>query len=78
MIEFEKSWSIYMGNGLARTNTPTFLKSSHTSCLPAYEDGTDSVPKRRPKNSSAGELPKESIQHFCEYHVYRTVHHCDS
>ena len=29
-------------------NTPAFLKSSHTSYLPAYEDGTDkSVPKRR-------------------------------
>ena len=26
-------------------NTPTFLKPSHTSYLPAYEDGTDSVPK---------------------------------
>jgi len=44
---FEKSWRIYMEKGLARTNTPTFLKSNHTSHLPAYEDGTDSVPKRQ-------------------------------
>ena len=26
---------------------PTYLKLSHFSYLPAYEDGTDSVPKRR-------------------------------
>jgi len=28
-------------------NTPTFLEPSHSSYLPAYKDGTDSVPKRR-------------------------------
>ena len=28
-------------------NTPAFLKSSHTSYPPAYEDGADSVLKRR-------------------------------
>jgi hypothetical protein len=33
-----------MGKG---TNTPTFLKPSHSSFQPAYEDGKDSVPKRR-------------------------------
>jgi len=28
-------------------NTPEFLKPSHSSHLPAYKDGIDSVPKRR-------------------------------
>jgi len=28
-------------------STPTFLKPSHASHLPAYEDGTDSVTKSR-------------------------------
>jgi hypothetical protein len=42
---------IYTGKGLARNsshtfsriNTPTFLKPSHFSHLPAYVDGTDRV-----------------------------------
>jgi len=29
------------------TRFEKFLKPSHSSYLPAYEDGTDSVPKRR-------------------------------
>ena len=37
MTRFEKSWNI----------TPNFLKSSHILYRPAYEDRTDSVPKRR-------------------------------
>ena len=45
-------WCTYTGKLLARKfsnqtfshiNTPTFLKTSHSSYLPAYEDGTDRV-----------------------------------
>jgi len=32
---------------LSCINTQTFLKPSHSKYLPAYEDGTDSVPKHR-------------------------------
>jgi len=38
---------IFSNPTFSRINSPTFLKFSHTSYLPAYEDGTDSVPKRR-------------------------------
>jgi hypothetical protein len=57
MTGFEKCWGIYTGKSLwlrlttsqnfTRKNTPTFLKPNHNSHLPAYEDGTESVPKRR-------------------------------
>jgi len=58
MTGFEKSWGICTGKVLLKIaywlrlfwshtfshiNTPTFLKPSHSSCLPAYEDGTDRV-----------------------------------
>jgi len=62
MTRFETSWSIYTGKGFARSqtfpriNTPTFLKSSHTSYLPAYEDGTE-YSETSVYNSDAGELP---------------------
>jgi len=42
MTRFKKLWGIYT---FSLINTPTFLKSSHTTYLPAYEEG--SVPKRR-------------------------------
>jgi hypothetical protein len=45
---------------------PNILKPSHPLYLPAYEDGTDSVPKRRHLNSDAGELPRK------KHTTYRT------
>ena len=50
MTRFEKYWGIYKRKGLARKfsgqtfsliNIPTFLKPTHSSYLPAYEDGTE-------------------------------------
>ena len=38
---------LFSSQTFSRINTPTFLKFRHTSYLPAYEDGTDRVPKRR-------------------------------
>jgi len=40
MTGFEKCWGIYTAKGI---DTPTFLKPSNISHLPAYEDGTDRV-----------------------------------
>jgi hypothetical protein len=37
---------LFSSQTFSRMDTPTFLEFSH-STLPAYEDGTDSVPKRR-------------------------------
>jgi len=38
---------LFLAQTFSRINTPTFLKPSQSSYLTAYEDGTDSVPKRR-------------------------------
>ena len=38
---------LFLSQTFSRINTPTFLKPSHTFYLPAYEDGTDSVPKHQ-------------------------------
>jgi hypothetical protein len=38
---------LFLSLTLSCISNPTFLKPSHTSYLPAYEDGTDSVLKRR-------------------------------
>jgi len=35
--------SLILSQTFSSINTPAFLKSSHTSYLPAYEDGTDRV-----------------------------------
>jgi len=48
---------LFSSQTFSHINTPTSLKPSHSSHLPTYEDGTDSVPKRRHINSNSGELP---------------------
>ena len=45
-------------------NTPTFLKSSHTSYLPAYEDGTECSETSAYKIQTPGNYPEENIQHL--------------
>ena len=46
-------WGIY---------TPTFLKPSHASDLPAYEDGTECSETSAYKIRTPGNYPEESIQ----------------
>jgi len=36
---------LFSSQTFSRINSPTFLKPSHSSYLPAYEEGTHSVPK---------------------------------
>jgi len=54
--------------GLARKtfsliNAPNFFKSSHTSYLPAYEDGTECSETSAYKIQTPGKHPEESTQH---------------
>ena len=42
--------------------TPTFLKPSHSSYLPAYEDGTECSETSAYKIQTPGNYPEESIQ----------------
>ena len=50
---------LFSSQSFSCINIPTFLKSSHTTHLPAYEDGTDSVFRNISiQNSDAGELPR--------------------
>jgi hypothetical protein len=60
-------------------NTPTYLKPSHSSHLLAYEDATDSVPKRRHiKFRCRGITQKKAYNTFVHVgdsvQVYVTVH----
>jgi hypothetical protein len=43
--------------------TPTFLKPSHSSHLPAYEDGTECSETSAYKIQTQGNYPEESRQH---------------
>ena len=45
-------------------NTPTFLKPSHSSHLPTYEDGTECSKTSAHKIQTPGNYPEESIQHL--------------
>jgi len=56
----EKCWSNYNGKGI---NTPIFFKSSHTSRLRAYENGTECSETSPYKIQTPGNYPEESIQH---------------
>jgi len=68
MTGFDKIWSIYRGKGLASSqtfspiNTPNFLKSSHTSYLPAYEDGTECSETLAYKIQTPGNYPVDSMK----------------
>jgi len=46
-----------------RINTQTFLKPSHSSHLPAYEDGTECSETSAYKFQTPSNYPEESIQH---------------
>jgi hypothetical protein len=46
----------------SRINRPTFLKPSHSSYLPAYEDGTECSETSAYKIQAPGNYPEESIQ----------------
>jgi hypothetical protein len=72
MTRFEKCWGIYTGkvwleNSLSRNfyrkNTPTFLKPSHSSHLPAHEDGIECSETSTYKIQTPGNYPEEGIQH---------------
>jgi len=82
MTRFEKCWGIYRGKGLARkflkpfsshaisrTNNPTFLKPSHSSYLPAYEDGTEHSVTSAHKIYMPGNYPEESVQQSVLHHA---------
>jgi hypothetical protein len=49
-------------------NNPTIPKPSYSSFLPAYEDGTDSVPKHRHIK-----LRYQGITHKKGYNIYITA-----
>jgi hypothetical protein len=51
---------LFSNETFSRIHTPTFLKPSHSSHIPAYEDGRDSVPKR----SDVEELPRRTATTF--------------
>jgi len=59
----EKVW---FENSLSQTfshiNNPSFLKSSHTSYLPAYEDGKECSETSAYKIQTPGNYPEESVQ----------------
>ena len=42
--------------------SPKFLKPNHSSCLPAYEDGTECSETSEYKIHTPGNYPEESIQ----------------
>jgi hypothetical protein len=74
MTKFEKCWGIYTGKGMARKQlfsnqtfsrirTATFLKPSHSSYLPAYEDGTECSETSAYKIQTLGNYPEQSIQY---------------
>jgi len=71
MTRFEKIWShppsywlrLFSSQTFSRINTPNFLKSSHTSYLPAYEDGTECSETSAYKIPTPWSYPEESIQH---------------
>jgi len=52
---------LFLSQTFSNINTRTFLKPIHSSHLPTYEDGTDSVPKcRRIKFKSGGITQKKA------------------
>ena len=51
---------LFSSQAFACINTPTFLKSSHTSYLPAYEDRTESSETSEYKIQTPGNYLEES------------------
>ena len=52
---------------LSRINTPTFIKSSRNSYLPAYEDGTECSKTSAYKVQTPGKYPEESSTCRCHH-----------
>ena len=60
----EKVWlENSLSQNFSRTNTPTFLKPSHSSRLPAYEDGTECSETSAYKIQTPGNYQEENMQH---------------
>jgi hypothetical protein len=79
MTGVEKCWGIYTGRlfsseTFSRINTPTFLKPSHSSQLPAYEDGTECSETSVYKIQAPGNYPEESIQHRVILYLRNSVY----
>ena len=53
---------LFSSQTFSRINTPTFLKSSHSSHPPAYEDGTECSETSAYKIQTPGNYPEESIR----------------
>ena len=54
---------LFSSQTFSRINTPTFLKPSQSSYLPAYEDGTECSEMSACKIQMPRNYPEESIQH---------------
>jgi hypothetical protein len=55
---------LFSSQNFSRINTPTFLKPSHFSHLPACEYGTECSETSAYKIHTSGNYPEESIQQF--------------
>ena len=53
----------HKGQTFSHMNTLTFLKPSHLSYRPAYEDGTECSDTSAYKIQTPGNYPEESVQH---------------
>jgi len=54
---------LFSSQTFSHINAPTFLKPSHSSYLPAHEDGTECSETLAYKIQMPGNYPEESIQH---------------
>ena len=67
----EKCWGIFglfSSQTFSRINTPTFLKPSNSSHLPAYEGGTECSETSAYKIQTPGNYPEESIETCSVFH----------
>jgi len=54
---------LFSSQSFSHIHTPKFLKSSHSSYLPACEDETECSETSAYKIQSPGNYPEESVQH---------------
>jgi len=54
---------LFSSQTFSHINIPTFINPSHSSHLPAYEDGTECSETSAYKIQKPGNYPEESIQH---------------
>ena len=57
-----QSLKLFSSQTFSLMNTQTFLKPSHSSYLPAYEDGTECFETSAYKTQTPGNYPEENIQ----------------